>query len=219
MNNEIDIDGLKVPKSIIYNAALEVLNNLEERLKYIDSVKTYDKYEMLDIMTAFGRPNYFKERIKWAPMERWENATGEFGLEPTNPIMVSDMVGKIAYLSHLRWNGKPVIFFGGGSTKLALTSAYVFSLEGDHLDRLYFDIFHRYDTKSLPRGYEWADKADGFTGTTCVIQEKFEDTINLIYEDAQGMFGVPVVSPQVRRFNVEAAKKLWNDYKQSRSKD
>ena len=218
MENEIDIDGIKVHKSIIYNAALAVLNNLEDRLNYIDSISAYEKYEMLDIMKAFGRPNYFKERFPWPEMDRWEDATGEFGLEPTNPIIVTDLIGKMAYLSHLRWNDKPVIFFGGGSTKQAVMSSYVFSLDGDHLDRLYFDIFHRYQTKSIPRGYTWAEKADGLTGSTCVIQEKFEDTIKLIYSDAQGMFGVPVVSPQVRRFNVEAASRLWYDYKKSRSK-
>ena len=218
MDNEIEIDGIKVHKSIIYNAALAVINNLEERLRYIDSVNTYKKYEMLDIMTALGRPNYFKERIAWAEMDRWANATGEFGLEPTNPIMVTDMVGQLSYLSHLRWNGKPVIFFSGGATKNALSSAIVFSLDGAHIDRMYFDIFHRYETKSIPRGYEWAEKADGFTGCACVIQEKFEDTLDMIYSDAQGMFGVPVVSPQVRRFNVEAAKRSWDDYKKSNSK-
>ena len=219
MNDEIEIDGIKIKKSIIYNAALDVLNKQESLLSYIDSTDTYKKYKMLDILTAFGRPNYFKDRMKWNEMDRWENATGEFGLEKTNPIMVADMIGEMAYLSHLRWNGKPVVFFSERTVMPAIDVVVVFSLNGDHMDSMYFDIFHRYQSKSVPRGYTWAEKADGLTGTGCVIQDTMQESIEHIYTEAQGMFGVPVVSPQIRKFNAEAAMKLWTKYKQSFSKD
>ena len=218
MNDEIEINGIKIKKSIIYNAALDVLNKQESLLAYIDSTDTYKKYKLLEILTTIGHTNYFKERMKWPEMDRWENATGEFGLEKTNPILVSDCVGEMAYLSHLRWNGKPVVFFNERTEMPAIDVAVVFSLDGDHMDSMYFDIFHRYQSKSVPRGYTWAEKADGLTGSGCVIQETMRETVEMIYKDAQGMFGVPVVSPQLRKFNAEAAMQLWTKYKQSRLK-
>ena len=218
MAKKFDGDDVKIDKAILYEAALLLLNSVELQLSYIDETNVYSKYKLLDMLTALGRPNHFKERIKWAPMDRWENATGEFGLAPTNPIMVDDSIGYLSYLSHLRWDGKPVVFFGGGMSNDAVMGAHVFSLDGKHLDELHFDVFHRYQSKSVPRGYTWAEKADGLTGTICVIQEKFADTVDLIYRDAVEMFDVAAVSPHLSKFDVEAASRTWEEYKRSSSR-
>ena len=218
MAKEIDANDILIDDRILYTAALGLLNDVKLQLSFIDFNNTYEKYELFDIFEQMGRKNYFKERIKMPETDRWPNATGEFGLAPTNPILVVDSIGMLAYCSHLRWEGKPVIFFSGGSTREAIFSSHVFSLDGKYLDRLYFDAFHRFRSKSVPRGYTWAEKADGLTGSGCVIQDTMRETVEMIYKDAQGMFGVPVVSPQLRKFNAEAAMQLWTKYKQSRLK-
>lgn len=219
MADEIEVNGIKISKSIIYNAALDVLNYLPNLLAYIDSTGTYNKYKMLDILTQFGRPNYFKERMKMPEADRWANAEGEFGLTATNPILVADIIGEMAYISHLRWNGKPVVFFSCTVVDPAINVVHVFSLDGEHLDQMYFDIFHRYQSKSVPRGYTWAEKSDGLVGTDCGIKDNFAESLDEIYTEAMGYFGVPVVSPMLRKFNVEAASRLWEEYKKSHSTD
>lgn len=218
MAKKIDADDIMLDDRIIYAAALGMLNDVKLQLSFIDFNNTYEKYEMFDVLKQFGRKNYFKERIKMPEADRWADATGEFGLEPTNPILVADTLGQLAYLSHLRWDGKPVIFFSGSATQEAVFSMYAFSLDGDHLDKLYFDPFHRFQSKSVPRGYTWAAQADGLTGTHCVINDKMSAMAERIYSDAKEMFGVAVVSPSVSKFNVEAAERLWNEYKKSRSR-
>ena len=95
---------------------------------------------------------------------------------------------------------------------------YAFSLDGAHLDKLYFDPFHRFQSKSVPRGYTWAERADGLTGTHCVINDKMSAMAERIYSDAKEMFGVAAVSPSVAKFDVEAAERLWNEYKKSGSR-
>ena len=216
MAKEFDADDILIDDRILYAAALGLLNDINLQLSYIDYTKTYEKYEMFDMLVPLGRKNYFKERIKMPEADRWANAEGEFGLAPTNPIMVVDAIGMLAYCSHLRWDGKSVIFFSGGSTREAIFSMHTFSLDGKYLDRLYFDVFHRFRSKSVPRGYTWAERADGVTGTNCVIQEKFADTVELIYSEAKEMFGVAAVSPSVLKFDVKAAERSWNEYKKSR---
>ena len=218
MTKKIDANDILIDDRILYTAALGLLNDVKLQLSFIDFNNTYEKYELFDIFEQMGRKNYFKERIKMPETDRWPNATGEFGLAPTNPILVVDSIGMLAYCSHLRWEGKPVIFFSGGSTREAIFSSHVFSLDGKYLDRLYFDAFHRFRSKSVPRGYSWAEQADGVTGTACVIQEKFSDTVALIYTEAKEMFGVTAVSPWVAKFDAEAAERSWNEYKRSRSK-
>lgn len=218
MAKKFEPDEIALDDQIIYAASLGLLNDVKLQLSFIDFNNTYEKYELFDIFEQMGRKNYFKERIKMPEADRWENATGEFGLEPTNPILVADMIGELAYLSHLRWNGKPVIFFGGSSTREAVFSMHAFSLDGAHHDELYFDPFHRFQSKSVPRGYTWAAQADGLTGTHCVINDKMPAMVERIYSDAKEMFGVPLVSPLVAKFDVEAAERLWNEYRKSCSR-
>lgn len=216
MKNELDQEEIFLSDSIMYNAALMLLNDVDKLLSYLDFTDAYKKYKLLDIFEQLGKKNYFKERIKWPEADQWENATGEFGLEPTNPIMVVDALGQMAYLSHLRWNGKPVVYFSGSVVDPAIFVMHVFSLDGDHLDDMYFDPFHRFYSKKVPRGYTWAEKANGVTGTGCVVQKTIGRTIKKIYTESKEMFGVAAVDPMVAKFNVRAAQKLWREYQRSR---
>ena len=116
------------------------------------------------------------------------NAEGEFGRTPTNPIPVNGLYGEFAYLNRLRGRtGVCFMFHRIGSEKSSTTGHDVdlyelVSLDGEHWERLYFDMYYAHRSQKSPSGLylmNWSDTPDhmkaaikhGFFGTNKKVNE------------------------------------------------
>lgn len=182
----------------LYELALLFLNTPEMQIEYTDQMAAAEKE------SGFPELEYESERQNMGRIDEWPDAFGEFGRAPTNPIPVNRAIGEMIYLSHLRWNGQPVVFCRIGSIAVAIDMFQVISLDGSFHDLLYLDMYHRYPSKKVPAGYTWSETIDGITGIP-EADRNFPRSLDGIYELAKHFFGVPVVSPLLSKFNAKAA--------------
>jgi hypothetical protein len=94
------------------------------------------------------------------------NATGEFGLTPTNPIPTKTIFGSTYYLSlHRSADGAKVLYDRRGSVHSSVTQMPIDAYEIKHPDgytlcTLYFSPYQRRNSQKVPRGLRLAALAE-----------------------------------------------------------
>lgn len=176
--------------------ALHLLNSVELQNELADSFPQY-------------QGDFMQERRAMGEVDELPNAQGEFGRTPTNPILVNETWGEITYLSRLLTaDNQRMIFHRAGSVAGAIDAFELVSVDGKFFDVLYVDMYHRHCSKKAPTGYSLLEIVDGITGTSennPAFPARVEDTL---IETAINMFGAPIVSPSVFKFDAKQAAKL-----------
>lgn len=96
------------------------------------------------------------------------NAYGEFGKEPTNPIPVNGPRGEILYLNQLRdETNSPILFHRITYTEVAgLTEAVdvfeIVNLNGQKWDILYFHMYHPKNSSHVPNLFKFTNSGSLF---------------------------------------------------------
>lgn len=176
--------------------ALHLLNSVELQNELADSFPQF-------------QGDFMQDRYAMGEVDELPNAQGEFGRTPTNPILVNETWGEIAYLSRLLTaDNQRMIFHRAGSVSGALDVFELVSVDGKFFDVLYVDMYHRHCSKKAPTGYSLLKNVDGITGTSennPAFPARVKDTL---IETAINMFGAPIVSPSVFKFDDKQAAKL-----------
>jgi len=133
------------------------------------------------------------------------DASGEFGLTPTNPIPTNGPLGEVLYLSRLRTKGgSPIMFHRLWSEDGTLTPVDVFevlSLDGLVREKLFLSMYHPRKSKKVPRGYSYAPNIDtrNFTYGVTHIVENFPQKLDAhIRKWQMDVIGTPLPVGRVR---------------------
>ena len=196
-------------KSKTQKSALEILNSIElqnERSASILPSEDLDEYEQ-------------EFRYEMGEIDEWENATGEFGRNRNNPILVNGKIGEIAYLSRLvnAETGQRMIFHKLGYT--IDDDVHIFELvseDGKFYDILYLDMYHYHCSKKAPSGYRFLQYLDGITGSNRFCryfpyQHYLPHYINFLEDELRDAsvyyFGTKIISKVFKNFDAMQAKK------------
>lgn len=178
--------------------ALELLNSVKLQNRIIDSMPQMPEELMAD---------YEKERLSMGEVDEWTNASGEFGRTATNPILVNETWGEIAYLSRLvhEEDDQRMIFHRLGSTFDGIDIFELVSENGKFYDVLYVDMYHRHCSKKAPYGYHLLETLDGITGTSEFCAYFPNRLENILSQTALFKFGGSIVSKAIKNFDEKQA--------------
>ena len=167
------------------------------------------------IIASFKMPDSFltPELVARRNMEYADTlpgATGRFGFDESNPILVNECMGEESYLSKLTYNGQRVAFFRISSVANCIDKFVVVPMDCSKIDILYLDMYHTFQSKIAPEGYEIEKIVAGCTGTS-ECSQSFEHHIATVSESSQSHFGFPIPDPCLKGFNTAAANELLKD--------
>ena len=146
-------------------------------------------------------PPFLAERIKANPkVDQIPGSTGEFGLEPTNPIPVNGPFGEVVYLSTLAVEGANHVY----SHRLgSIGDVDVFEVVGSNGEGwaiLYFNYYFPSKSNDLPRGFRASrdfDKMPFFYSTLTQVENFPKDLPEAIAESAITLCGAPLRPPRI----------------------
>ena len=133
--------------------------------------------------------------------------TGEFGKCQENPIIANGALGEVSYLSHLTREGKRICFYRSGSVGGRIDCFVVFTPDGSWTERLYLDMYHKYQSDVAPSGYDLIAEADGITGTSNGMRDMTQFLMNVELCSRQ-KFGCLIVSPCLDSLDIPAIQKV-----------
>jgi len=140
-------------------------------------------------------------------------AEGEFGRTPSNPIPVNGLFGSYAYLNRLRGKTDVGFMFHRVKSQKSKTTGNnvdlyeLVSLDGEHWDRLYLDMYYTYRSKKAPSGLyliNWSDTPNniksflkyGIYGTNQKVENFPYGLADIVCKD----FGINKLSPGLGMF-------------------
>ena len=179
------------------------MRNKEDALKILNNPplqnKVIDKILQMPFIKNGKEANEAGDNI---PAEK-----GEFGKCPENPIIANGATGEVAYLSHLTREGKRICFYRSGSVGGRIDCFVVFTPDGSWTERLYLDMYHKYQSDVAPSGYDLIAEADGITGTSNGIRDMTQFLMNVELCSRQ-KFGCLIVSPCLDSLDTPAIQKV-----------